>query len=212
MKIASKEEVNDYTNAIIGGFINGAALGTVASVGVWSVLRRKSAFYNTWTATTKTFFGLALPIAFGVTNAEWASLRFDMDQYKFGEASESAKIEQEKVSKMTVKEKLLYDASNNKYTIITSLWAASLGGSFWWINRDKFMTKSQKIVQARMYAQALTVVLLLGSMLLSVNSFSSKEQSQLNDHSWEAIVAKEEAREKAAGLPLRLKSPENSHE
>lgn len=204
MKIASKEEVSEYTHAIMTGFLKGAALGTVASVGVWQILKRKSTIYNTWTPTTKTFFALTLPIAFGTTNTEWVSLKFDMNQYKFGDASDVAKKEQLKIENLTTNEKIKHYAIENKYKIIFAGWAASMGGSFWYINRDPLLSKAQKIVQARMYAQALTVVILLGSMLLSVNSYTSKSDEEEKQYSWEAIAAKEEEREIAAGLPIRL--------
>lgn len=213
MKIASKEEVNAYTNAIVMGFVKGAAVGTVASFLLYRGLRQYSSFYRSLTPTTKTFFALSPPIGFGMTNAEWASLKFDQEQYKFGEALEAKKEIKQEVEKLSTMEKIKLYSVENKYKIISGLWAASLGGSFWIINRDKYMTKAQKIVQARMYAQALTVALLLGSMFLSVSDISVQKvvKDEQDEYSWENIVKEEEKREKAAGIPLRLTDKTQSH-
>lgn len=93
----------------------------------------------------------------------------------------------------------------NKYKIIVGAWAASLGGSFYLINRDKLMTMSQKIVQARMYAQGLTVIILLATMAVSV---SAGEQRRLDNEQeaqeWEKIAAAEEKREIEHHIPTHL--------
>lgn len=212
MKVASKEEVQEYSAAIVHGFFKGAIIGTATSVGLWAVLRKRSGFYQTLTATTRTFFSLAPPIGLGVLNAEWASRKFDQAKYKFGEASEIAQKEKKDYEDLPLKDRLAYDLAENKYKVITGLWAASLGGSFWIVNRDKFLSKSQKLVQARMYAQALTVGLLLGSMFLSMKSYNVVVEEKEVDNSWKEIVAEEEEREVKAGLPLRLANPhDHSH-
>lgn len=213
MKIASKEEVNAYTNAIVMGFLKGAAVGTVTSFILYRSLRQYSSFYRSLTPTTKTFFALSPPIGFGMTNAEWASLKFDQEQYKFGEASEAKKEIKQEVEKLTTLEKIKLYTVENKYKIIGALWAGSLGGSFWLINRDKYITKAQKIVQARMYAQAITVALLLGSMYLSVNDINVQKvvKDEQDEYSWQNIVKEEEQREKAAGIPVRMADKPHSN-
>lgn len=203
MKIISKEEVRDYTNAIYTGFAKGMAVGAVASLGLWQAIKTRQ-IYRTMTATTRTFVFLALPIAFGTTNLEWVSLKFDMDTHKFGEGSEVALEEQRKIDELPLGQKIKYYAGENKYRIITGAWAASMAGSFWWVNRDRYMNKAQKIVQARMYAQSITIALLLGSMLLSVNTGGKKSEVINPEYTWESIAAREEEREKAAGLSTRL--------
>ncbi|KAF5092678.1 hypothetical protein D0Z00_004462 [Geotrichum galactomycetum] len=206
MKIATDSEVKDYTQAIVIGGLKGAAIGLGVSLGAVYWARGRNTIFRTMTPTFKTFFFMSPILACGVTATEWASLKFDMEQYDFGEAEKARKAEREKIDSLPFLERAKVYGIENKYKIIVGAWAASLGGSFWWINRDKFLTKSQKIVQARMYAQALTVVILLGSMLLSVNSYQGAKKAEDEKYSWQAIVAEEEKREKEAGLPLRLSS------
>ena len=203
MKIASQTEINEYTNAIAAGGLKGAGVGVGISAGLTYLLRNRP-FFRSMTPTFRTFFFLAPILACGVTATEWASLKFDMEQYDFGEADKRIIEEKERVEALPILERWKFEAAQNKYKIIVGAWAASMGASFWWINRDKFLTKSQKIVQARMYAQALTIVILLGSMLMSVNSYNDPKKIEEEEYSWQSIVAEEELREKAAGIPLRL--------
>lgn len=201
MKLASKDEVRDYTTAIVIGGLKGAAVGTGISIGLRYWVQRHSALYRSMTPTFKTFFFLVPVLGCGITTTEWASLKFDMDTYDFGEGDKKVQEERKKFEQLPLMERIKISANKHKYKIIVGTWAASLGGSFWWVNRDKYMSSSQKLVQARMYAQALTVVILLGSMLMSVNSM---QNSKAQDESWKIIAAEEEEREKAAGEPTRL--------
>jgi hypothetical protein len=213
MKLASKDEVHDYTTAIVIGGLKGAAVGLGLSFGIGYWAKRHSSLYRAMTPTFKTFFFLVPVLGCGITTTEWASLKFDMDTYDFGEGNKKLQEERKKFEQLPLLERVQIGANNHKYKIIVGAWAASLGGSFWWVNRDKYMTSSQKLVQARMYAQALTVVILLGSMLMSVNSIQKPKKPEDDEYSWQAIAAEEESREKAAGEPTRLQHlPSNKHE
>ncbi|KAF5092931.1 hypothetical protein D0Z00_004329 [Geotrichum galactomycetum] len=212
MKLASKDEVNNYTTAIVIGGLKGAAVGLGLSMGIRYWAQRHSSLYRAMTPTFKTFFFLVPVLGCGITTTEWASLKFDMDTYDFGDGDKKLQQEREKFDQLPVMDRIRIGAINHKYKIIVGAWAASLGGSFWWVNRDKYLTSSQKLVQARMYAQALTVVILLGSMLMSVNSMQAPTKPEDEEYSWQAIAAEEESREKAAGEPTRLQHPPHKHE
>lgn len=204
MKIVSQDEMHNYTSAIQTGGLKGAGVGLGISTGFAFWLRKNPVFLRTVTPTVRTFFFLAPVLACGVTATEWASLRFDQQQHDFGEADKVKIQAQQRVEALPILTRWKLQASQHKYKIVVGAWAASLGGSFWYINRDKFLSRSQKLVQARMYAQALTVAILLGSMLLSVNSRDSFKVSEDDEYSWQSIAAEEETRERAAGIPLYL--------
>lgn len=74
------------------------------------------------------------------------------------------------------------------YPIIIASWAASLGASYYLVNQTKCITKAQKIVQARVYAQGITVAMFLSSVLLSVTDKPDVSHQMLADSqskSWE---------------------------
>ena len=54
-------------------------------------------------------------------------------------------------------------AEGHRYPIIFAFWVLSMGGSFAMVNRNRYLSGSQKLVQARMYAQGATLAVLLAS-------------------------------------------------
>jgi hypothetical protein len=208
MKIASEEEVREYNWAIGMGLLKGAAVGAVMSVGALYAAERhypklfKSVF-------PRTFLGLAPVAIVGFTSMEWASREFETKKYGYITVEDNKGVrEVVDYTKMTTGERAMHFAEHNKYSIIMGGWAASMAGSFWWVNRDKFMSKSQKIVQARMYAQGLTVLMLLGSVVLSVGGDKKAIVGTETRQNWEATLEKEIRREQAAHLPLKLSERE----
>lgn len=59
-------------------------------------------------------------------------------------------------------------ASDNRYPILFGVWVASMAGSWALVSRSP-MSGSQKLVQARMYAQGLTLTALLASFAFEGN-------------------------------------------
>jgi len=203
MKFPSKEELGEYTHAIAIGGLKGAAVGGVVSLGIFGYARRYIPNVQRYGAFARTFFLMAPPVLIGITAMEGASRKFEANKY--GYITEETKNAQA-TQGLSTKDKVVYYASANKYKFIMAGWAGSLAGSFWLINRDKLMSKSQKIVQARMYAQGLTVLILLATMALSATSpdEQKKLENKKSSLEWEKIIEKEIAREDAAHLPLHL--------
>ena len=59
--------------------------------------------------------------------------------------------------------------SEQRYPIVFGSWVASMGIAFGIVNRNQFLTGAQKLVQARVYAQGLTLAVLLASFGLESN-------------------------------------------
>lgn len=55
-----------------------------------------------------------------------------------------------------------------RYPIVTTSWLLSMAISLGLVSRNRYLTTSQKLVQARMYAQGLTLLVLIGSAGLEV--------------------------------------------
>lgn len=169
MKILTSEEISEHRKYTLKGGLAGCLAGvTISLVGMKYLPRRFPGFKPStlpWSMRTAMF--ITPPTLLTAICAEEASNRFDSLRYsgKFQEEKErESELEWEKLS---TSQKLISSLSNNKYKIITGAWAASLYASWEIINRDPIMTKPQKIVQARMYAQFITVLLLLGTIGLT---------------------------------------------
>jgi len=57
-------------------------------------------------------------------------------------------------------------ATANRYPLLFGFWVASMAGSWHMVNRNPYLSGSQKLVQARMYAQGGTLAALLGSFAI----------------------------------------------
>ncbi len=51
----------------------------------------------------------------------------------------------------------------NRYTIVTASWVASMGIALGLVGRSPYLTRAQKLVQARVYAQGLTLAVLIAT-------------------------------------------------
>ena len=183
-------DIDGYMDALKSGALKGAAFGLVASAGLSTYLHKRTSFFRGAGGYQKVFV-YAVPAAFcTIVNMENSSRAFEAT--KLAEQQGTDKVEQD------VKPAGFYNQFSTwlaeyKYPVIVSGWAASLAGSFWLVNRDKYMTKSQKVVQARVYAQGLTVAMLIASVLLSVSTDqTSKEATQkkadYQSRSWERDI------------------------
>ena len=56
-------------------------------------------------------------------------------------------------------------ASDNRYSIVFGSWVASMGAAFAMVSRSP-MNTAQKLVQARVYAQGLTMAVVIASLAL----------------------------------------------
>lgn len=210
MKLPSRSELDDYIKciAVAGGKGGAIGLGISGAGAFWARKRFPSYVKQGMFARTLVFMA---PILFcGVTSMEYASREFEK-RYYHPDIIKMQEKKEEDYANLPLSKRLKSFAIENKYKIVVGAWAGSLGGSFWLVNRDQYLTTAQKAVQARMYAQGLTVALLIASMALT--SVSTGEQRRMEkeeqDETWKKIVAREEARlnskaeveEQAAGKP-----------
>lgn len=196
MKITNQREVEEYSKALIYGGLKGVAIGAIGSLGAYFYLRRRmgSALVGAKSSGLVRNLVYVSPPAFvGVTFAEIESRRFETRQREM-QFVDGSELKSEADPAAQSWDSLSNFFGDHKYKFVVGGWAASMAGSFYLVNRDKYMTKAQKVVQARVYAQGLTVALLLATVLLSVGPKKSKEEQikeakQEASKSWERDIA-----------------------
>lgn len=197
MKIIEDEEKQAHRTHIINEGAKGFVIGSFISAGAFLYLRSRhaSAFarYNT---SIKTCIFTMPSVTMCAFYADQGSWEFDRKVHASSYSEQKVLAEYREWNRMTLGQKALLAVSNNKYPIILGAWAASMYGSWVYVNRDKIMTTSQKAVQARMYAQAITILLLLSTIILA-----SKEQEINKDKpkpipEWKAILMQKEENER----------------
>ncbi|CCE63010.1 hypothetical protein TPHA_0D03770 [Tetrapisispora phaffii CBS 4417] len=200
MKILTAEEIEGQRYYTLMGGLKGFLMGGAISFAGYKLLPRKFPHLNLkalpW--SIKTGFSIVPPVALTAIMAEEGSNKFDQLTYGSGTASEDAIEDAKRWSNLSFKDRCLESFMNNRYKIVVGVWAASLWGSWELINRDKIMTVSQKAVQARMYAQFISVILLLGTMMISMYDNKLRpNQHELNEKKrWERVLKVAEESEK----------------
>ena len=69
---------------------------------------------------------------------------------------------------------------------MTASWLASMGVSLGLVSRNKYLTKAQRLVQARVYAQGLTLLVLVATAAFEVSDAKSGKGR------WETIRVRDE--------------------
>jgi hypothetical protein len=118
----------------------------------------------------------------GIIGADQGSRRFEIQtnaarQALANRVSDYEKYEESKPYFQQAKDW----AGEHRYSIVFVAWLASMGISIAAVRRNPYLTTSQKLVQSRMYAQGLTIAVLLSSFALEANDATQ------NKGRWETI-------------------------
>ncbi|WPK27020.1 hypothetical protein PUMCH_004391 [Australozyma saopauloensis] len=196
MKIIDDEERNAHWNHVLKEGLKGCAVGMgLAALLVAGVKKRYPQQYMRYNASVKAAMWAMPTISVGAFFADEGSVKFDEQMYR-GDFIEKAKKEkQAQWEQLSGTDKVLTFANDHKYKIIIGSWAASLWGSWHIVNRDKYMTTAQKAVQARVYAQAITVVLLLGTIFLSMHEKKLEESRPPPVPEWKRFLEEQQLKQ-----------------
>lgn len=199
MKLVSREEQEAQQRATImggvKGFLGGAAVALPASL----VLQRRWQYYRHLPLSLKAFGVIMVVVPSFVISAEHAGQRFEREHWHdIGKQELDAKAarEEQRWEALSTGEKLKDFANRHQYGIILGGWALSMGLSFGIIARNKYQTLPQKIVQARMWAQGLTLgVLIAAGVATQAKRSTAQDEGPVRhieaDHSWRDIVEHE---------------------
>ncbi|KAF4556828.1 Respiratory supercomplex factor 2-like protein [Elsinoe fawcettii] len=167
MKILTKEEEQEHYDATLRGGIGGGIIGTAfGAAGVLLAGRRYPAFralslpFRAFLITsTGTFSAI---IAADRYSRQYEASRHPESSYTDENAQQARMIEESKTSLQRAKDW----ASENRYSIVFGSWVASMGTALGLVGRNPYLTGQQKLVQARVYAQGLTLAVVIASLAL----------------------------------------------
>ncbi|KXL50689.1 hypothetical protein M433DRAFT_60480 [Acidomyces richmondensis BFW] len=165
MKILTKEEEQEHYNATVRGGILGGTVGTIAgAVGVFAASRRYPAF-RTLTPALRAFLITSAGIFSAIVAADSSGRAYEHQrhpnrQYEDHQATLYEQVEAQK----STKEKTLDWLNKNRYGVVFGSWVASMATALGLVGRNPYLTGPQKLVQARVYAQGLTVAVVIISL------------------------------------------------
>ncbi|QSZ29574.1 hypothetical protein DSL72_004090 [Monilinia vaccinii-corymbosi] len=164
MKILTKEEEEAHYNATVKGGSIGGLVGLAVGGAALYVANSRFHTINGLTIPMKTFLVTSSGTFTAIICADRASRSYEWNRdpsRKYKDKS-TLLLEQEKANETTA-QRLKAWGKENRYSIVTASWLASMGIAFGMVSRNKYLTGAQKLVQARVYAQGLTLAVLVAS-------------------------------------------------
>jgi hypothetical protein len=193
MKVLTQEEIDAHQHAALIGGMKGAAFGTSIGLPLAFYLYKKWPYYRTLPPALKAFGVIIFTVPACIIKAERDGNEFERTRWTgVGKAAmdDAAHEQQVHWESLDNKGKMLDWAARKRYTIVGGAWAASMVGSFGIIMRNRYLTFPQKLVQARMWAQGLTVAVLVASAGLSqVRPATHKAPV---DHTWRDFIGEKD--------------------
>ncbi|KIX94194.1 uncharacterized protein Z520_10221 [Fonsecaea multimorphosa CBS 102226] len=170
MKLLTKEqEAEHYRQTVVGGTIGGLAGLAVGFAGV-AFAHRRYHFFRNLTLPLKAFLVTSSGTFTGIISADHYSRAYEASQnpkeieYR-QRISEQAELEK---ANKTWTERAMDFGRKERYKIVFGSWVGSMFAAFALVNRNKYLTGQQKIVQARVYAQFLTVGVLIATAAFEI--------------------------------------------
>ncbi|KAJ1034703.1 uncharacterized protein UBRO_05954 [Ustilago bromivora] len=188
-------------NASVSAATVGFGKGLAFSAPTAYLLNRSWPAFRNLTPAIKVFFVSSIAIGSGVIAADKAGIAFDQAHYTDAGAAVQRRYqsrEERQWSELSSRDKALTWAKENKFAVVAATWATSMGGIFAYIHTQP-MSFAQKLVQARVWAQGITLASLVGmaaiTQIPSAGDKIIKQHKEAADHSWREFLPKEPAKD-----------------
>ncbi|CAG8908239.1 unnamed protein product [Penicillium egyptiacum] len=171
MKLLTKEQEEAHYRSVVKGGTVGGLLGLAGGVAGVLLASRRYATIRNLTVPMKSFLVTSSGTFTGIIAADHASREYENEQnaaYQWYENREE-RLRAEEMRGLSFTDRAAAFARREKYKIITATWVASMVGSFALVSRIPGLTGQQKLVQARVYAQGLTLGVLCASAAFEIS-------------------------------------------
>jgi hypothetical protein len=170
MKILTKEEEAAHYHAVLRGGTIGGALGLAGGLGTAYLLQHRWPLFRHLTLPFKAFFVSSTGTFTAIIYADRYSRGFEASRHSelLAYQDQTARALAEAKANRTGWEKVKSISREYRYPIVTTSWVLSMALSLGMVSRNRYLTTAQKLVQARMYAQGLTLLILVASAGLEV--------------------------------------------
>ncbi|CRG89945.1 hypothetical protein PISL3812_06984 [Talaromyces islandicus] len=171
MKLLTKEEQDAHYRQVVQGGALGTFLGFAGGLAGVLAASRRFHTVRSLTLPMKAFLVTSSSTFVGIIAADHSSRAFEAARNQNMQYLEQreAQLHKDESAGMTRKDRLFEFLHEEKYKIIGATWVASIVGSFVLVGRNPFLTGQQKLVQARVYAQGLTVALMCATAAFEIH-------------------------------------------
>ncbi|KLJ05520.1 hypothetical protein EMPG_10994 [Blastomyces silverae] len=171
MKILTKEEEAAHYGAVLRGGTFGTVVGLVGGTAALLAASKRVPTIKNLTLPMKAFLVTSSGTFLGIIAADHSSRSFEASQHHehvfLGERE--ARLRKEELASMSATDRMWEFVRKEKYKIMTVSWAASMVAAWAMVSRNPTLTKGQKIVQARVYAQGLTLAVMCGTAAMEIS-------------------------------------------
>ncbi|KAL2756726.1 hypothetical protein ACRALDRAFT_1069480 [Sodiomyces alcalophilus JCM 7366] len=183
MKVVSREHERAHYDAVVKAGIKGGIVGLAGGLGAAWLAQRRFAAFRGLTLQFRAFLVSSVATGGSIIAADHASIAFSRERdptSKFrGENQRALDALREQES---LADRLMELGRRNRYTIVFGSWIASMAVAFALVSRQPYMSGAQKLVQARVYAQGLTVAVLVVTALFEMSDAKKGEGR------WETVM------------------------
>jgi len=169
MKILTKEEEAAHYNATLKGGITGGTLGLVIGGAVVYGANARFHGFRQLTLPMKTFLVSSSATFAAIVSADRASRNYENARDPQRQYRDRASLDQDAARQQETTFQRFKDwGRENRYPIVTASWVASMGIALGLVGRNPYLSRAQKLVQARVYAQGLTLAILVATAAFEV--------------------------------------------
>jgi hypothetical protein len=125
---------------------------------------------------------------------ETAGRRFEQDNWERANPDQVALIQRRSDTRwrnMTLSQKAVDFMARHQFSTIAGCWALGITGAFGMIMRNPYQSLSQKIVQARMWSQGITIGVVIAAAAVTRTRMYRRDEGDVvgnMDHSWREKV------------------------
>jgi len=207
MKFVTEEELAGHHRATVRGAVEGTLAGLAISIPGSFYLHRRWSYYRNLPIQLKALGVVMIVAPLYAVQAERRGYEFDRSTWTgagLHELQREEAAEKQRWSALGTKDKIKQWAVKNQYPVIMGSWALSMAAAGILVWRDRHQTPAQKVVQARMWAQGITIGILIaaGIMTHSQRQQAAEHRAPV-DHSWANMVEEFQQEEREAAR-LRL--------
>ncbi|KAI0638040.1 hypothetical protein C8Q77DRAFT_1153726 [Trametes polyzona] len=214
MKFATEEELAGHHAATVRGAIEGVIGGLAISLPASFYFQRTWPAYRALPPHLKALGVILVVGPCYAIQAERRGVEFDKSTWTGAgkaELEREERVQQSRWEMLDTKAKFKEWALRNQYKIIVGSWAASMAIAGAIVMRDRYQSTPQKVVQARMWAQGLTIGVLIAAGVLTQSSRKESHDNRSVDHSWAHILEEQEKEERENQLKQLARSPAPAH-
>jgi hypothetical protein len=209
MKVMTKEEEDAHYKQVLTGGTIGGTLGLAVGVGGIAFATRRYPAFRSLTLPLRAFLVSSAGTFGAIVNAERYSVAFQkaQDPMNFYQDSSKRAAELMRENESTYA-RFMEWGRQNRYSVVFASWLASMAVAFAAVGRSPAST-AQKLVQARVYAQGLTLAVLIVSAAFEVNDakqgssrFQTVKVLDPNDPEHKRMIEKKVHKEEYEGQDL----------